>query len=621
MRITDLELFDRHLELSIPEMKKARSLFLEGKEDEAVSTFVKYFKSTLRDDIIFSFRPQPLTDGCPVGYDMKGYADLIVDGHMYAIGFLHKYENKKVVWDYNPTFNGYVEYCFHLNGHGDLSALAYLYRETKDEKYAVRFAELMRSWLDTTECPGKVVCDKGRPTWRSIESGGRMLRWPAFFAALKDSPSVPDRLWFDMAKSVLEHMERLIGLNTKYNWHTTEAVGVLTASVHYPVFCDRDSWREWAISELKGQYEREIYPDGMQAELSSSYQNSVASNFRYAKRLLLAFGYDAPGELDECVKLVLSSYVKLVRPDLYATGLNDAGSLYVPNVLSGKQDIYPDDEVFRYFISERREGKKPDFTSVVMPYSGFVIMRSGWEADDMWSLFDVGPEGTAHIHEDKLNFLLYAYGEMMLSDIGFYAYDTSDMRYFSISSLAHNTGLVDGEGQNRIATHVWGEGIETVEIQTPAWGEYADKNAKCDLSYSNSESLEIAEACYEGDYGKALTKARHTRKVVFFKNGLGRAKPFYLLLDSFEALDGLEHEFSVSFQHKPLPISVEKRGIKVSFGSGATLTTVSDVSPSVLLGQYSPRYVGWYPIHSPYEHEHTPSPFVEFKKRGASASL
>ena len=94
MRITDLELFDRHLELSIPEMKKARSLFLEGKEDEAVSTFVKYFKSTLRDDIIFSFRPQPLTDGCPVGYDMKGYADLIVDGHMYAIGFLHKYDNK-----------------------------------------------------------------------------------------------------------------------------------------------------------------------------------------------------------------------------------------------------------------------------------------------------------------------------------------------------------------------------------------------------------------------------------------------------------------------------------------------------------------------------------------------
>ena len=237
----------------------------------------------------------------------------------------------------------------------------------------------------------------------------------------------------------------------------------------------------------------------------------------------------------------------------------------------------------------------------------------------MWSLFDVGPEGTAHIHEDKLNFLLYAYGEMMLDDIGFYSYDTSDMRYFSISSLAHNTGLVDGEGQNRIATHVWGKGIETVEIQTPAWGEYAERDKICDFSYTDGEICEVAEASYDGDYGKALTKAIHTRKVVFFKNGLGAAKPFYLLLDSFEAKDGGEHEFSVSFQHKPLPICVDKRGVKLSFESGATLTTVSDVSPSVLLGQYSPRYVGWYPIHSPYEHEHTPSPFVEFKKRGASA--
>lgn len=621
MKLTDREFFLEQLDLTIPEMKSAADAFSNGCIEEAERIFVRYFKGQLRDDIIFKLHPRPMTDGVPKGHTMTSYADLVVDGHMYAIGFLHKYENKKIVWDYNPTFNGYVEYCFHLNGHGDASALAYTYRETKDEKYAVRFAELMRSWLDDTECPGKVVCDVGRPTWRSIESGGRMVRWPSFFASLKDSPSVPDRLWLDMAKSVVEHMDRLIGLNTKYNWHTIEMVGVLTAAMHYPCFKYRNEWREHAVRELIKQYEREIYPDGMQQELSSSYQNSVASNMRYAKRLLEFYGYEAPKELSECIKLVMSSYTKLVRPDLMATGLNDAGTVEVPKILADKQDIYPEDEVMRYFITERREGKKPDFKSIVMPYSGFVIMRTGWEADDMWTLFDVGPEGTAHIHEDKLNFLLYAYGEMMLDDIGFYSYDTSDMRYFSISSLAHNTGLVDGEGQNRIATHVWGAGIETVEIQTPAWGEYAERDKLCDLCYSDGEICEVAEASFDGDYGKNLTKATHTRKVVFFKNGLGAAKPFYLLLDSFEAKDGREHEFSVSFQHRPLPISVEARSVKVKFDSGATLTTVSDVSPSVLLGQYSPRYVGWYPIHSPYEHEHTPSPFVEFKKRGVSAEL
>ncbi len=619
MRITDREFFEEKIDLNIPELKSAHELFRGGELSGAYSAVAEYLKRIIRPDIIFNLYPSVMSDGKPEGCDLIGYADLIVEGHMYAVGFLHKYEDRRVVWDYNPTYNGYVEYCFHLNWLGDLSALAYAYRETADERYAVRFAELMRSWLDETESPGKVVSDAGRPTWRSIEAGGRMLRFPTFVAAFRNSASIPDKLWFDMCKSVCEHLDRIVGLNTKYNWHTSEISGTLSAALNFPFFREAAGWREYATAEYIKQVELEIYPDGMQAELSSGYQNSVINHFRNAMRTLSAFGYEPPREMLDGIMKLLSSYVKLVRPDLYITGVNDAGTVFLPNAISNRMDILPEDETLRYFMSERKEGKKPSFKTAILPYSGFVVMRTGWEADDMWSLFDVGPEGTAHIHEDKLNFLLHAYGETMLDDIGFYAYDTSDMRYFTSSSLAHHTGLLDGEGQNRIATHNWGEGVETVEIQTPAWGEYADKNALCEFSYSDNGDCEVAEASYSGAYGVHLTAATHTRKVVFFKSGLGSAKPFYLLLDSFAADDGREHEFSVCFQHKALPITTEQRRTTLHFESGATLTVVSDVPPTVLLGQYSPRYLGWTPIHSPYEHEHTPAPFVEYKKRGLSA--
>ena len=619
MRLSDREFYLERLDRSIPEINEAADLYSKGDEAGAMALFVRYFKDSLRDDLIFKNNPTPSFDGLPKGHTLESYAELILNGYCHAIDYLHKYDGGRVIWDYNPTYNGYVEYCFHLNLHGECSVLAYRYRDTKDERYAKRFFELMRSWLDDTECPGKVLGDAGRPTWRSIESGGRMIRWPAFFAALKDSPSIPDSLWFDMAKSIPEHMHRLIGIGTTYNWHTSEISGILSAALFYPCFRERDEWREYAVSEFIKQYRVEIYPDGMQAELSSGYQSSVAYCFRRAKHLLMDFGYEAPSELSECVRLVMSSYLKLARPDLRTPGLNDAGALYVPAVLKKCSDIYPDDEYLEYVISERRAGKEPPFRSVVMPYSGFVVMRTGWDADAMWSLFDVGPEGTAHIHEDKLNFQLYAYGERMLDDIGFYAYDTSDMRYFTISSLAHNTGLVDGEGQNRIATHEWVDGIETVEIQTPAFGKIVDKNKLCDLCYSDDDQTEVAEAAYSGDYGAKLTRATHRRKVVFFKRGLGSLSPFYLLLDDFSAEDGKDHEFSICFQHRALPIKVEERSTKLFFENGATLTVASDVCPSILLGQYSPRYVGWNPIHSPYPHEHQPAPFEERKKRGTTA--
>lgn len=58
-------------------------------------------------------------------------------------------------------------------------------------------------------------------------------------------------------------------------------------------------------------------------------------------------------------------------------------------------------------------------------------------------LFDVGPFGAGHQHEDKLGFVIYAYGAYLVIDSGIYPYDTSRWRRYVLSPYAHNVIHVD----------------------------------------------------------------------------------------------------------------------------------------------------------------------------------
>ncbi len=50
--------------------------------------------------------------------------------------------------------------------------------------------------------------------------------------------------------------------------------------------------------------------------------------------------------------------------------------------------------------------------------------------DDRYMLFDAGPFGYGHQHEDALSFVIYAYGKYMLVDPGNYPYDSSEWRKY-----------------------------------------------------------------------------------------------------------------------------------------------------------------------------------------------
>jgi len=93
----------------------------------------------------------------------------------------------------------------------------------------------------------------------------------------------------------------------------------------------------------------------------------------------------------------------------------------------------------------------PAQASHAFPYAGYYVMRTGWEPDAMWAVLDAGHFGYGHQHEDKLSLLLHAYGRLLLTEGGNYAYDASEMRRYVLSTRATTPSGWTG----RIRTAAW----------------------------------------------------------------------------------------------------------------------------------------------------------------------
>jgi hypothetical protein len=83
-----------------------------------------------------------------------------------------------------------------------------------------------------------------------------------------------------------------------------------------------------------------------------------------------------------------------------------------------------------------------------MKEAGNAVMRSGWDADDSYVLFQaengmVRTSGYGHEHPDGLNFILYAFGKSLAIDSGYINWENHDLVRYAKN---HNVILVDNKG-------------------------------------------------------------------------------------------------------------------------------------------------------------------------------
>ncbi|MFH1007081.1 MAG: heparinase II/III family protein [Candidatus Latescibacterota bacterium] len=172
------------------------------------------------------------------------------------------------------------------------------------------------------------------------------------------------------------------------------------------------------------------------------------------------------------------------------------------------------------------KGEKPsdDAGSKHFRDVGVAVMRSGWEKPDTFFGFKSGWSTGGHCHLDINSIVLTALGERLLSDYGgwtyahyhgFFDYRGGRWRFEGNRSEAHNTLLVDGQGQT------WG---------MPEYGDrYSWKKLGYIQRFSSSQAYDYVVGDASRAYGDLLGK--FIRYAVLVKGD----HPYVVILDDLKS--------------------------------------------------------------------------------------
>jgi len=575
-RFTQQEMLSA-LDLSRPDLVTVKQAVESGDIAAARKAFVAYLKSRTAPKWHFDWRSWTRPASRPAGVDTRA-ADQAARNVVVTVSVKHDY-GREIDWFLNPTRNRYDEYVWQLGRHPYWRTLRDAYWATGDEKYAQAFVRQLNSWID--RCPRPNDSGNYRDSaWRTIECGIRMGgSWPTAFFGFLPSPSFDDASICKMVASMVEHAHHLMKYPTRANWLTMESNGLFHVGVLFPEFKEAASWRDTGLKRLRHELDAQVYPDGAQMELSTGYHQVALRNFVQPVFLARLNGIELPPGYIERLERMYHYNLYAAMPNLRLPDLNDGGHADVRSLCREGYEFFPNRKDFLWAATDRKEGSPPSQVSYAFPYAGHLIMRTGWGPDDAYLLFDVGPFGLAHQHEDKLHFVLYAQGRELIIAPGNYPYDTSPWRKYHIGSFAHNVVHVDGEPQNR----------RRLKGQTSVVSEPLPHEWRTDPKY------DYASAVYDDGFGSRSEKiAGHCREILFVK------PDYWVVIDTLRPRDDRPHLYEAFFHTDAQPeeaaMAPETDLFTTKFKGGNIViapATGMDIKGKIIAGEEQPNVQGW----------------------------
>ncbi|HLV34624.1 MAG TPA: alginate lyase family protein [Spirillospora sp.] len=614
-RLTDFDFFTQVIDTTRPGLEAIPALVKQGDFAAARRVFAAEARASLQPErYLATVRPgrRENTYMYP-GESFEEAAERILRLELISCGVPMKFEGD-VDWFANPTYNQYREWTWQLSRHWEWDVLAELYRQNPDERYAAGFVRLFQSWVRQAVVPENAA---GNETlcWRTIETGIRMGRpWPRALHTFYQSPNFTDDVLVDWYKSVWEHGWRLRNFHRTHNWLIMEMNGLLHVGILYPQFRDSPAWLDYAIKKLERELDTQVYADGMQFELSTGYHQVNIRNYLLAWHTMEAYGVPVPDKFRAVLEKMHSANVRLMMPDGRLPDVNDGGWHRVAALLDDAVKNHPERADFKWVHSGGAEGSPPAETSLAFDYCGYYVMRTGWQPDSIWAFFDGGHIGYAHQHEDKLNLLLHAYGRLLLTEAGNYAYDASEMRKYGLSTRGHNTVRVDGLDQNRkTAFYQWLRQQPTEEdiiriLNTPN-----------EATWHVTAAYDLAEAAYDEGYGADAARiASHRRKVIFLKQPPAPLLPCFLVIDRLLPLDDRPHHYQARWHFNTDTATISPDNPLAVISQDADHPNLAvivadrpDVSVQIFTGQEEPEWVGW-KSYGQVQGNHLPAPTAEY---------
>lgn len=597
-RITDSEFFEM-LDLDYPGLDKVKAAVSTGDMTVAKHEFAEYLRH--RSKPVWPHWLTTFPRGKRTDKTDTIKADRTMQRDLLSVNVYHKYDGI-IDWTLNPI--NYREWPWQLNRHWFWTDLGQAYLATGEEKYAQEFVYQMTDWVK--QCPVPLVNGNNTETWRTIEAGIRMAQsWPPAYYMFLHSPSFTDEAIITMVKSCTEHARYLMRWPTVGNWLAMESNGLMHVGVLFPEFKEAADWRKTATDRLYEELDRQVYPDGAQIELSTGYHQVSLKNFARALDVALDNSIEMPTDYVAKMGKMIDYDLNIAMPDGYVPGLNDAGRASIAEWMKMGLYYFPERKDYEWIATAGKQGTVPAVGSIALPFCGHLIMRSGWNINDRYMLFDAGPFGYGHQHEDALSFVIYSYGKYMLIDPGNYPYDSSDWRKYVLSTRAHNTIRVDGLDQHRRQNE---RSAYVLSKPLP-------------ISWASDAKFDYALGTYEDGYGsESAIKVKHARNIFF-------AKPdYWIVIDTLTPSDDKLHHYESMFH-------LDMTGAEIDSSSKSVHTTATDgpnlsiipmtdetLSVRVVSGKKEPTVQGWVQKGSEYDCRPIPTP-IFYKEQAGTANM
>ena len=366
-----------------------------------------------------------------------------------------------------------IRILWELNRFGHVVTLALAFVINNDEKYAEMFFTQIESWMRQNPYA------RGANWNCAMEVAVRAINLLAAFDIFRRSNACTENRLAGILKLFDQH-GRFIHDNNEFSYITTsnhylsDMAGLFWIGTLVPELKQSAEWKQFGLSEMLREMDKQILPDGADFEASTGYHKFVTELFLYSFLLAKRNGDAIPHKYWDKLRQMLEYIQEVTRPDGRVPLIGDAdGSQIISMVKRDSDDqayllslgaVIFTEPKFKQRSSPEilwlcGEGRVDAFESlqrtaaspaaVAFPESGSYVMRDG----DLYLHFNANGCGIngrgSHGHNDALSIEISAFGRAFVVDPGSFVYNLDRSARDTFRSTAyHSTVVVDGEEQN-----------------------------------------------------------------------------------------------------------------------------------------------------------------------------
>ena len=443
------EVFDL-IDLDRSGMENVKALHQNGQDAEAAAALLDYYRgrkgivtATIRDLSKVKISPEE-----------KKWADEGLE-HTFFVhyGYQPSYNyGEDINWKFWPVKD--MELRWQLHRHKWWVPMGQAYKVTKDEKYAVEWTKQYIDWIikNPYDDPDK---ENLRFSWRPLEVSDRLRKQPDMFMLFVDSPAFTPEFLTEFLVNYHKHAEHILANYSEHGNHLLfQAQRMIGAGCFFPEFKRAKTWSDSGVGILNREINLQVFEDGGHYELCPHYHLATINIFLEALETADINGLRElfPKNYIDKVESMIMYYGNLCFPDYENPCFSDAKTIHKDEMLRNYRrwsKVFPENEAIKYWATEGKSGKLPEYLSKGYLNTGTFIFRNSWGDDATQMVVKAGPPAFWHNQPDNGTFELWYKGHNLFPDSGAYIYSGDEeimkwRRWFRRTD-SHNTITLDNK--------------------------------------------------------------------------------------------------------------------------------------------------------------------------------